>query len=68
MAEGNVKWYDKKKGYGFIAFEDGPDIFVHYTSLKEEGTFLNDGDRVVFEIADGEKGLRADKVTLQLQD
>lgn len=68
MAEGNVKWYDKKKGYGFISFGDGPDIFVHYTSLKEEGTFLNDGDRVIFEIADGEKGPRADKVTLQLQE
>jgi CspA family cold shock protein len=65
MAEGNVKWYDKKKGYGFIAFENGPDVFVHYTSLKEEGTFLNEGDRVIFEIKDGEKGPRADLVALQ---
>ena len=46
MAEGNVKWYDKKKGYGFIAFGEGSDIFVHYTSLKEEVTFLSEGDKV----------------------
>jgi len=65
MPEGNVKWYDKKKGYGFIAFGDGPDIFVHYTSLKQQGTFLNEGDRVIFEINDGEKGPRADLVALQ---
>ncbi len=65
MAEGNVKWYDKKKGYGFIAFGEGPDVFVHYTSLKEQGTFLNEGDKVIFEIKDGEKGPRADLVALQ---
>ncbi len=65
MAEGNVKWYDKKKGYGFISFGDGPDVFVHYTSLKDEGTFLKEGDRVLFDILEGEKGPRADVVTLQ---
>jgi len=64
MAEGKVKWYDKKKGYGFITYEDGPDIFVHYTSLKEQNTFLNEGDSVIFEIKDGEKGLKADLVAL----
>ena len=67
MAEGSVKWYDKKKGYGFITFEQGPDIFVHYTSIKDPGTSLNEGDRVVFEIKDGEKGPRADLVALQSQ-
>ncbi len=65
MAEGNVKWYDKKKGYGFISFGDEPDVFVHYTSLKEEGTFLSEGDRVIFEIKEGEKGPRADAVAVQ---
>ena len=65
MAEGNVKWYDKKKGYGFISFGDGPDVFVHYTSLKEEVTFLSEGDRVDFQIKEGEKGPRADEVELQ---
>ena len=64
MAEGNVKWYDKKKGYGFIAFGEGPDVFVHYSSLKEEVTFLSEGDKVIFEIKEGEKGPRADLVEL----
>ena len=67
MPEGNVKWYDKKKGYGFIAFGEGPDVFVHYTSLKQEGAFLNEGDRVIFELKDGEKGPRADLVALLAQ-
>lgn len=65
MAHGTIKWYDKKKGYGFIAYSDGPDVFVHYTSMSTQGTILNDGDQVAFEIMDGEKGLRADKVTIQ---
>ncbi len=64
MALGTIKWYDKKKGYGFITHSDGPDIFVHHTSLSTQTTALNDGDEVSFEITDGEKGLRADKVAL----
>ena len=67
MPEGTVKWYDKKKGYGFIKFEEGSDVFVHYTSLKKEISFLNEGDRVIFEIKEGEKGPRADLVSISHQ-
>ena len=67
MVYGIIKWYDKKKGYGFIEHGDGSDIFVHYTSLSTQSTILNDGDKVSFEITDGEKGLRADKVTITQQ-
>lgn len=64
MADGTIKWYDRKKGYGFISISDGDDVFVHYTGLAEEGTSLNEGDTVIFEIAAGEKGSRADKVAI----
>lgn len=62
MIDGKVKWYDKKKGYGFVTADQGQDVFVHYTNLLEKGTSLNDGEAVTFDIVDGEKGPRADKV------
>lgn len=63
MTEGKVKWYDKKKGYGFILSEDGSDIFVHYTSFSETSVrTLNDGEDVTFDIVPGEKGPRAQNV------
>jgi CspA family cold shock protein len=66
MIDGTVKWFDKRKGYGFIAYEDGSDVFVHYTSLAGEGMrTLEEGDKVCFEIVEGEKGPRADNVTLK---
>ena len=65
MTDGTVKWYDKKKGYGFITCPEGQDIFVHYTNLVKEGSVLSDGDPVSFEIVDGEKGPRADKVAVR---
>ena len=64
MADGTIKWYDRKKGYGFISIPDGDDVFVHYTGLAEEGSVLHEGDAVIFEIAAGEKGARADKVSV----
>jgi CspA family cold shock protein len=65
MLEGKVKWFDKKKGYGFIACDGNSDVFVHYTSFSQAGLkTLNDGDRVFFEITAGEKGPRAQKVSL----
>ena len=63
MADGTVKWFDKKKGYGFIEYEGGNDVFVHYTSFADENLrTLEDGDKVSFEIVQGEKGPRADNV------
>lgn len=62
MADGTVKWYDRRKGYGFISAPDGSDVFVHYTSLSEEGTVLYEGDSVSFDLIPGEKGPRADNV------
>ena len=65
MPNGTVKWFDQKKGYGFISYGQGADVFVHYSSFSEEGMrTLSEGANVSFEIVDGEKGPRADKVTL----
>lgn len=67
MTEGKVKWYDKKKGYGFILSEEGSDIFVHYTSFSESSLrSLNDGEDVMFDIVPGEKGPRAQNVTRKI--
>ncbi|MCK5175085.1 MAG: cold-shock protein [Planctomycetes bacterium] len=66
MAEGTVKWFDKKKGYGFIAHTEGDDVFVHYTGFASSDLrTLNEGQTVCFEIVEGEKGLRADQVSLK---
>jgi len=63
MAEGIVKWFNEAKGYGFIEQEGGKDIFVHYTSIQSEGfRSLNEGERVIFEIAEGQKGQMATNV------
>lgn len=65
MLEGVVKWFDTKKGYGFIARDEGADVFVHYSSIQSTGLrTLNQDDKVAFEIVDGEKGPRAENVTV----
>jgi CspA family cold shock protein len=57
---GTVKWYDEKKGYGFITCDDTRDVFVHHTGLNTRGFGkLNEGQRVTFDIARGERGLKA---------
>jgi CspA family cold shock protein len=63
MAEGTVKWFNPRKGYGFIATSDGRDVFVHYSNISDEGyKTLVEGDAVTFEIVEGEKGQRAENV------
>ena len=65
MAEGVVKWFDPKKGYGFIEAEGQINVFVHHTSFKTKGLrTLNQGDKVSYEIVQGEKGPRAESVEL----
>lgn len=65
MANGIVKWFDDRKGYGFIEQEDGPDVFVHYSGITGNGfKSLGEGDRVSFEIEQGEKGPAAINVTI----
>ena len=62
--EGTVKWFNRKKGFGFIKGEDEQDYFVHYTSLPK-GVFLNENDRVTFEPAQSERGNQAQNVMLK---
>jgi len=63
MPSGTVKWFDAKKGWGFITQEDGEDIFVHYKNIVGEGfRSLNDGDQVTFEVVQGDKGPQASNV------
>ncbi len=63
MTEGTVKWFNSAKGFGFIAQEGGPDIFVHYTAIQADGyKSLEEGDRVRFEMQDGQKGPAAANV------
>jgi len=65
MSEGIVKWFNPQKGFGFIATDDGQDIFVHYSDVKCEGyRTLSENDTVTFDIVDGEKGPRAENVVV----
>ncbi len=66
MSEGKVKWFNAKKGYGFICTSDGTDIFVHYSNISGNGyRTLEEGDQVSFDMVEGDKGLRAENVVLQ---
>ncbi len=61
--KGKVKWFNNAKGYGFIGREDGPDVFVHYSSIQLDGyKTLKEGDEVEFDIVEGQKGPQADAV------
>jgi CspA family cold shock protein len=66
MVEGKVKWFNPRKGYGFIGTTDGRDVFVHYSSIASDGfKTLGEGDCVLFDVMEGEKGLRAANVVLK---
>ena len=61
--KGTVKWFDIKKGFGFIQQEDGNDVFVHYSNISGNGfKVLEDGESVEFEVVEGNKGLQAQNV------
>jgi len=65
MADGIVKWFNEKKGFGFIEQDDGPDVFVHFSGIKADGfKSLHEGDRGTFDIEQGEKGPSAVNVTV----
>lgn len=64
MAQGTVKWFNDSKGFGFIEQENGPDVFVHFSSIQSDGfKSLAEGDKVKFDITDGQKGPQAANVT-----
>ncbi|MGI6365189.1 MAG: cold shock domain-containing protein [Bacillota bacterium] len=61
--QGKVKWFNQKKGWGFIQREDGDDVFVHYSAIQGEGyRTLDEGDVVEFDLVDSDKGLQAANV------
>lgn len=63
MARGTVKWFNDKKGYGFIQQENGPDVFVHYSAIQGQGfKTLQEGQVVEFEVSTDEKGAKAHNV------
>jgi len=62
---GTVKWFNAEKGYGFITPESGEDVFVHHSEIQANGyRYLNDGDKVEFDITQGQKGLQASRVVV----
>lgn len=65
MATGKVKWFNSEKGFGFIAQENGDDVFVHFSSIQKDGyKALNENDEVKFDVVSGPKGMQASNVVL----
>ncbi len=63
MSEGTIKWFNSKKGFGFIEQESGDDVFVHFSAIEMSGfKTLAEGERVEFEVEENDKGLSAKKV------
>ena len=68
VAVGTVKWFNSEKGYGFIAVDGGSDVFVHYSAIQMDGyKSLEEGQRVEFEVTQGQKGPQADQVRASSQ-
>jgi CspA family cold shock protein len=65
MINGTVKWFNAEKGFGFITGEDGNDVFVHFSQINKDGfKTLEEGQKVTFDVVEGQKGLQAANVTL----
>ncbi len=66
MEQGNVKWFNDQKGYGFITRDSGGDVFVHHSAIKSNGfRSLQEGQRVEFEVTKGPKGVQAENVQVR---
>ena len=66
MQQGTVKWFNSDKGYGFITSENGKDVFVHFSAIQSSGfRSLEEGQRVTFDVVDGQKGPQAENVVVQ---
>jgi len=64
MAQGTVKWFNEAKGFGFIEQDNGPDVFVHFSQIQGSGfKTLAEGDRVSFDVTEGQKGPQSSNVT-----
>ncbi|WP_150202938.1 cold-shock protein [Streptococcus constellatus] len=64
MTQGTVKWFNAEKGYGFISQNNGPDVFAHFSAIQSGGfKSLNEGDKVMFNIEEGQRGLQAVNIT-----
>ena len=65
MTTGTVKWFNEEKGFGFITAENGSDVFVHFSAIKADGfKRLEEGQKVTFETAEGQRGLQAQNVVV----
>ena len=64
MVQGTVKWFNEEKGFGFISQENGPDVFAHFSEIQSNGfKSLEDGQKVNFEVEQGQRGLQATNIT-----
>ena len=65
MVNGTVKWFNSEKGFGFLTTEDGKDVFAHFSQINVDGfKTLEEGQRVSFEVTQGQKGLQAENITV----